>query len=366
MSKLRALVPMFNKAPWGGLHENIWYSARGLRDLGWDITVACRDGQLVENLAADGIRCHVIDDWDDWSSDAERLSAESWDVIHGHTARSRELGLAVAKATDTPYLNTFHGYNRDLVYRWHASASGYVAVSRAHAAWINELPTVDDSMMLVVPNAVRDELLEQPIISFSDKISDGVGRVVVASRLAADKRALLDSLRLLIGALARVDDVRWQVEIVGGGGEEGAVADLVAELNSMAAHVELEMLGWVDSETVPEVMRGAVLSLASGRGAMASLAVGTPTIAFGSQGVYGLQTGSNLDLGLWGNFGGFPLGERTVTPVVEDALTVLSDPQRYAQVQAEGRRAAASHLRQSDADRLLDTAYHRCIARFGG
>jgi hypothetical protein len=114
----RVLVTMFNVAPWGGLHENVWYSARGMKRHGWDVTVACRGGQLVEKLTADGIAVHVIDDWDDWHGDAEKLADEHWDVVHSHPFQSRELALRVAEITPAKLVSTFHGHNRDLVYRW--------------------------------------------------------------------------------------------------------------------------------------------------------------------------------------------------------------------------------------------------------
>src|SRR3546814_2966900 len=74
MSSRNVLVPMFNHSPWGGLHENIWYAARGMKAYGWNVTVACRPGPLVEKLTAEQIDVHVIEDWDDREGDIEARS----------------------------------------------------------------------------------------------------------------------------------------------------------------------------------------------------------------------------------------------------------------------------------------------------
>src|SRR3546814_1557005 len=81
-------------------------------------------------------------------------------------------------------------------------------------------------------------------------------------------------------------------------------------------------------------MRDAVLTVASGRGAMQSLAVGTPTVAFGSQGVYGLQRGQNLRIGLWGNFGGHPLGGMAVSDVTADTAARLRSEGHTSELQS--------------------------------
>src|SRR3546814_3971312 len=185
---------MFNHSPWGGLHENIWYAARGMKADGWNVTVACRPGPLVEKLTAEQIDVHVIEDWDDREGDIEALSQREWEVIHSHTGRSRVLGRAVRSATGARLVNTFHGYHvsRDRVHDWAGVASALIGVSRSHARMIEDADRVDPTKVYTIPNGVRDELFDQPMRSLDDKLSDGPGQILVASRLGPDKTALLE------------------------------------------------------------------------------------------------------------------------------------------------------------------------------
>lgn len=355
----KVLVTMFNVAPWGGLHENVWYSCRGIQQRGAEVTVACRDGELVERLRADGIDVHVVKDWDDWQWDAEELAAEPWDIVHSHPFRSRELGVRVADLTSAKLISTFHGNNRDVVYRWGQRASSLVAVSRAHAEMLTATPGVAGHKVFVVPNAVRDEVFAVPPLPWGEKVASGEAKVTIASRLDADKHALLECVDHLTDALiADPNGLRWHVEIAGAGGASGQVQEFIAAQSAKSPRIRFEGLGWVPSESIPTLLRGSVFAVASGRGAAQSLAVGTPVVAFGSQGIYGLQVGVNLQYGLWGNFGGFPLGEeRPFTAIRPDISALLADEARYREAQEAGRAVASSHLRQSDADRVLAGIY---------
>src|SRR3546814_3256023 len=65
----------------------------------------------------------------------------------------------------------------------------------------------------------------------------------------------------------------------------------------------------------------------------------------------------NLRIGLWGNFGGHPLGVMAVSDVTADTAASLAKKSTYGFVQTKGRAAASSFLRQSDVDRALDAVY---------
>ena len=320
--------------------------------------MACRAGELVDRLRADGIRVHVVDDWNDWQADADELASEPWDIVHSHPFRSRELALHVAEHTSAKLISTFHGNNRDVVYRWGHRATSLVAVSRAHAEMLGATTGVRGHNVFVVPNAVRDEVFAVPQLSWAEKVTNGRAQVTVASRLDADKQALLECVDQLTDALiSDPNGLEWHVRVAGSGAASAEVTAFIAAQAAKSRRVRFEALGWVPSEDIPELLRRSVLAVASGRGAAQSLAVGTPVIAFGSQGIYGLQVGVNLQYGLWGNFGGFPLGDRPVTPIETDVLALLADEARYGEVQETGRAVASSHLRQSDADRALAGIY---------
>lgn len=352
---------MFNIAPWGGLHENIWYAATGMRHHGWDVTVACRRGPLTEQLERDGVPVHVVADWKDWEGDARTLARQPWDVVHSHPFASRRMALEVARATGAALVSTFHGNNLDDVGSWGERASTLVAVSPAHADMLVRAGMPAERVE-VVRNCVRDTLLEPPPLDLEAKLRTGRGRVVVASRLDRDKLGLLECVDAVTDVLR---DERsgndWVVEVLGDGRQRGEMTAFLEQQSDKSPRLDVEFTGWVDSERVPNLLRGAVLAVASGRGAAQGLAVGTPTVAFGSQGVYGLQTGVDLANGLWGNFGGYPLGDRPRTGLRTAVAAVLAGEDAYAAVQEEGRDAVRQHLLQSDADRRLDAIYRRAL-----
>lgn len=204
----------------------------------------------------------------------------------------------------------------------------------------------------------RDVLLDTPISTLDEKTRGGQARVVVASRLDKDKHGLLDCVSAVIEALGRdALGIDWVLEVLGGGTMSAEMQAFMRDQVAKAPNVDFDIAGWVDSEEVPERLRNAVISIASGRGAAQSLAVGTPVVAFGSQGVYGLQYAQNLEHGLWGNFGGYPLGDRKVTPIASDVALLLRDVLEYSRVQVEGQKATREYLLQSDIDRTLAQIY---------
>lgn len=359
MARPTTLVTMFNIAAWGGLHENVWYSCTGLAARGWDVTVACRAGQLVDRLRADGIGVHVVENWQDTVRDADELGRRRWDVVHSHPFLSRELALEVARRAGAPLVATFHGNYDDKLASWRQHASALVAVSRAHAAMLASIEGFDVDRVVVLPNAVRDVVLEEPAPSAATKLAGAAVRVVVASRLDRDKRSLLDCVEAVTDVARDTPGRPWVVEVLGDGGHRGDLSTFLDEQAAKAPHLQLQFEGWVDSEEVPRRLRSATFAVASGRGAAQALAVGTPVVAFGSQGVYGLQHGSNLDNGLWGNFGGFPLTERASTDLRSDLARLLGDEDFYGRVQAAGRIAVRAQLLQSDCDDRLDTLLRR-------
>lgn len=349
----RALVTMFNVAPWGGLHENVLYSSTGLQSRGWEITVACRPGPLVDLLQAAGVAVHLVD-WDDWRRSVPELTAVSWDVVHTHPFASRELGLLVSKETGARLVSTFHGYYQDALASWATRADSLIAVSRAHARMLENTENVDPSKVQVVPNALPSETFELRPLPLEEKIDVFGPTVLVASRLDPDKRALVGSTIELIEAITPIVP-DWTVKVLGQGKSEREIRELL--LGRRSGRIRVEFLGQVAHGDVKHHLHRSIFAVASGRGASQSLAVGTPVVAFGSQGHYGMQVGRNLQLGIWGNFGGYPLDDKQVTSVAQDARDLLTQPSRYESAQLIGRAVVRRLFRQEDADDVLEAAY---------
>lgn len=349
------LVTVFNVAEWSGLLENVWHSCQGMRARGWSVTVACRDGDFANRLRGAGFEVHVVN-WDDWRPSAEVLSQTNWEVIHTHPFASRELGVRVAENTGARLVSTFHGNYLDAVSTWAPKADALIAVSRSHAEMLLGVGEVDPVQVHVVPNGVSADTFELQPMQFKEKTMGGNGIVAIASRLDPDKADLIECTRSVVAALRTKPEIKWRVLLLGAGrSAEGFLEELTP--SGSVDNVTFEHVGHVESERVKDVLHGAVLAIASGRGAQQSLAVGTPVVAFGSQGVYGLQHGENLRLGVWGNFGGFPLGDREASEITTDVSRLLGDQDLYAKSQLIGRRVTRNLFHQDRADEMLHAIY---------
>lgn len=350
--KPRLLVTMFNVSWWSGLHENVWFGALAAHRAGWDVTVACSHGPLADLFREEGITFYEVTNWKKWREDAKVLAQTQWDVIHTHPFASRELGVAVARETGAPVVSTFHGNYLDKIDSWNRDVTKVVTVCPAHADMIHAVPGCEQLSIDIVRNAARDELFDLPIRAASDILEAPRHTIVVAARIASDKRAMLTCIDAVTSAIAAIaSEDAWEFQVLGEGKLSAEVSEFIAAQTKKSENLSFAMHGLVDSEEVPRRMQDASLTIASGRGAIQSLAVGTPVVAFGSQGTYGLQYDNNLELGLRGNFGGYPLDHHS--DMVTDVTRLMTDSTFYARVQADGRTAAAQHLKQSDADAAL-------------
>src|SRR3546814_10192648 len=109
--------------------------------------------------------------------------------------------------------------------------------------------------------------------SLDDKLSDGPGQILVASRLGPDKTALLECVDKVTDALVE-HDREWVIRIAGDGDISEQVRDFIGVQAAKSPRLRFEMTGWVESEAIPVLMRAAVLTVASGRGPMQSLEIG--------------------------------------------------------------------------------------------
>ncbi len=99
------------------------------------------------------------------------------------------------------------------------------------------------------------------------------------------------------------------------------------------------------------------MSVAPGRGALESMATGTPTIAVGSKGYYG-PTWRNIRGGMHSNFGGVATGPIDGAPILDDLghLKFLTPPMREG-VGLTSRKVASAFFDQSKTDDALAAPY---------
>lgn len=106
---MHILIPVFFRAPQGGLHENILSTAKFLVGSGRSVTVVCPGGIFASSLPQHGI--NVIEtDFQDFDADYERVMeihvAQPIDLVHAHPFASRKFGLFVAETLDIPFVLT--------------------------------------------------------------------------------------------------------------------------------------------------------------------------------------------------------------------------------------------------------------------
>ncbi|MNW26737.1 hypothetical protein D3C74_35140 [compost metagenome] len=344
----RILITVFARASWGGLHEHVLDEARALVRAGFTVYVVCAESRLAIRLRALGV-CVITVDWEDMNSAEVRVleSVSYIDLIHAHPFNSRDLGLRLASAFSSPIIVTLHGNYLDYANSWAAKVDHVVFVSDAlRDNFLSKVAGVAGSKTTVIPNGVNNSIFQRQPLSLLEKTNNESIRVVVASRLDADKAHVVRSTASVAQQVRSVfPESRVIVEVLG----EGSLSDdVIKELT--CEDVEVRFLGWRLSENVYKYLRRAVIAVCPGRSAAQSLAVGTPVFAVGSQGPTGLQVDKKLLTGLWSNFGGYPV------EFYEDACSIpalLTDRESYRRAQALGRATIELGNKQSIVDAKL-------------
>lgn len=351
---MRILIPAYTVAEWGGLHEYVISAAVTLLDRGHDVTLVLQDGLVAEK--GEEVGAHVIRvDWADWTEVANEVrNGPRYDLIFAQPFQSRKFALYVNEVMKTKIVAMFHGFHHDFVYTWQHLVDGFLVTTEQIGDLLVDLCRIEPERVWLAPNGVDMDRFDYPLLGLDEKTAEGRGSIVMASRIDKDKRSQVTALKHLIGGLFnRARNIQWDIKILGDGPERNRVE---RELNSFIAdhpNVTVEMCGWVPADTVPLLLNRAVFSVSAGRGAMQSLAVGTPCLAAGARGIAGLQIGPNLDVGVWSNFADYPIVGRDVADLETDLAHVLV-PEAYGAAQIEGRaRILADRSHQKTAEQMV-------------
>ncbi|XAS62919.1 glycosyltransferase family 4 protein [Pseudarthrobacter sp. So.54] len=352
---MKILIPAYTVAEWGGLHEYVISAATTLVKCGHEVTLVLQDGLVAEKgeeSGADVIRV----DWSDWGPVAEEIRrGPRYDLIFAQPFHSRKFALFVNEIMETRLVAMFHGFHHDFVYTWQHLVDGFLVTTEQIGDLLVDLCRIDPERVRVAPNGVDMDRFAYPLLALDEKTADGRGLVVMASRIDKDKRSQVTALKLLIEQLSRhADHIHWDVVVLGDGPERGRVELELEKFIEDYPNISVEMRGWVPADTVPRLMNRAVFSVSAGRGAMQSLAVGTPCLAAGARGIAGLQIGSNLEIGVWSNFADYPIVGKDIVKL-EDNLQQMLIPNSYAEAQIEGRaRILADRSQQNTAVRMVE------------
>lgn len=351
---MKILIPAYTVAEWGGLHEYVISAAATLLARGHDVTLVLQDGLVAEKAEEAGARVIRVD-WADWTGVAEEVRrGPRYDLVFAQPFQSRKFALFVNEVMDTKVVAMFHGFHHDFVYTWQHLVDGFLVTTEQIGDLLVDLCRIEPERVHVAPNGVGMDRFEYPLLSLDEKISDGHGAIVMASRIDKDKRSQVTALKHLVGGLSHQgSNIQWDIKILGDGPERHRVERELSLFLDEYPNVSLEMCGWVGADDVPLLLNRAVFSVSAGRGAMQSLAVGTPCLAAGARGIAGLQVGANLDVGVWSNFADYPIVGREISDLESDLGRMLSSG-AYAAAQVEGRsRMLAERSQQSTAELMV-------------
>lgn len=355
MAGKRILMPAKTVAEWGGLHEYVVHATRALVAAGNEVTVACTPGLVAARVIEVGGSVVEVD-WSDWAPTVAALRGSSFDLVLSHGPGSRDLALAVNRFLQADLYIMFHGAYHDYVYTWSDQVTGFLTVSPSLTDFLVRIGKVEPWRIDLVPNGVDDSLFEGPLPTLDEKLADGVGHVVMASRIARDKAGQFPVAEQVLRAcsLAR-PDVTWRLDVLGDGPLRPGFESDLRRFSRRHPNVEYEFHGWVSPDDVAERMRTAVAAVVTGRGAITALAAGTLCVAVGARGSVGLQHGHNLKAGLWSNFGDHSCPGFTPSDLDADLAAHL-DPEAYAAAVDTGRRITARSRSAGVVDEALLSA----------
>ncbi|MGP5079339.1 glycosyltransferase family 4 protein [Brachybacterium alimentarium] len=340
MRQQRILIPARTVAEWGGLHEWVVDGAADLIAAGHDVTVVGGPG-LFEQRAQEVGASYPTIDWDQWEAEVDRIADTGpYDIVFAHAPQARMLALKLPKWPGSRIHVMVHGAYHDYVYTWADQVESIAAASPCLVDFLTRIGKIEPWKIDMVPNGVSDHVFDLPMHTLEERLEDGVGRIVMASRLARDKTMQIDAAKEALAACSRLrPDVTWQLDILGDGPLRDRYEREFRRFTADNPRVQTTFHGWVAPEEVPRRMNTAVIGLVAGMGGIRTLAAGALCIGVGARGSVGVQVGSNLRAGLWTNFGDHGTPQFTPTSITSDLERVLQ-PGAYEEAVGFARTAA--------------------------
>lgn len=340
MTSQKILIPARTVAEWGGLHEWVVDAAADLLAVGHEVTVVGGPGLFEERARAVGAS-YLTFDWERWEAEVDRIADTGpYDIVFAHAPQARMLALALPKWPGSRIHVMCHGAYHDYAYTWADQVESIPAASPCLVDFLTRIGKVEPWKIDMVPNGVADHVFDLPLRSFDERIQDGVGHVVMASRLARDKVQQIEAAKETLAACTRLHpEVTWQLDVLGDGPLRERFQREFGRFSAAHPKVRTTFHGWVPPEEVPLRMNTATIGLVSGMGGVRTLAAGALCIGVGARGSVGVQAGRNLRAGLWSNFGDHGTPQFTPTSITED-LERLLQPEPFEEAVSFARTAA--------------------------
>lgn len=325
----------------GGVETYLYRLTAGLTARGHSVGLLT-EGGLYESMAVRaGAKLHRVASLaGSWRESLAELKAENYEIVHAHNYHSARVGRALAKELGIPYLMSVHGprsrFKQYFFKDWsdeivvmsegdkdNISWSGGAGKRPLHLSFygidVERFNPEIDSSTLSAELALPPDALPIVFISrFSNRKAD-VGH------------ALLDALPTLA-----VHHPSVCALLVGEGPETASLARHCDRINRQSLGTLARMIG--PRKDVERFMRLANVAVCTANTALEAMACGTPTLAAGRTGYFGLVSPPNFEAAralCFADHGRSP-HSMSASRFVEELPKLLSDP-------AAARRAAQAN-----------------------
>jgi len=334
------LIPVFFRAPHGGLHAHVADQVTFAQMSGLTPIVVSPPGPWAQSMAA---RTRVItDDFSDIDALADRVRDEPFELIHAHPGKARMLAFALTATRQVPLVVTYHGPRPETLTAADPLVDIAVVVSDFTRRYVLRKTDIQPGKLWVIPNAIDTDSFHPPS---QREPTQGLPSVLIATRLDPDKEfvtSIVSECLHLASEDAQWHDVNWR--ICGDGAARDTIHNACEHLNAKIGRQAATMLGWCSPDQLAAEMRSADVVMAPGRSALEGIASGVPTVALGSKGYVGFLAGDGLLTGLDCNFGGGGIGRANYPPgqALADIKVAMS---RRDDAQLQAAYTAIAHSR---------------------
>ena len=301
------LMPVRTVAEWGGVHEWTVDASKALIASGHAVTFIGAGDLFEERARATGAEFLTID-WESWDAAVPELLenplVRESDLIFAHAPHGRMVGLEISKALGPEIFVMVHGAFHDQMYSWSQHVTGFLAASPSLVHFVQRFGRVEPWKVSLVANAAPNHLFERDTPTFIERTSDGKARVVTASRLSVDKIPQIPVVVETVQTAAKLrSDLNWHLDVYGDGPMRSLFGAKYREAFRGFDNVTVEFHGWITPDSMMDVLSEAAIGVVAGMGGVRTIAAGALCIGTGARSFVGMQSGDNLQAGLWSNFG---------------------------------------------------------------
>jgi glycosyltransferase involved in cell wall biosynthesis len=352
----------------GGVETYLYRLCAGLRARGHE-TGLLTEGGLYETKAAEaGARLHKVKSLShDWESALPEITAQGYEIVHAHNYHSARVGHCLSKRLGLPYVMSVHGPRpriKQLLFRdWSDEVVVMSEGDRDNICWFGGVPAkrIILSFYAIDTDRFRPGIDTAPLRSELGLAGDSRPLVFISrfsNRKADVGHALLSALPSLAEQIPGL-----VLLIVGEGPEEAGLRQHAEKVNAAASRPLARMIG--PRKDVEAFMNLAELSVCTATTALESMACGTPTLAAGRTGFFGIVGVENIEAARAICFADHGVSPQAAVPTsfLETVPALFSD---IGLAKARALATAGYIAKNYSISRMaeqMEGVYRRCIER---